>query len=305
MTFTRNAWATLMAVLTTLAVVAVLMFVPNNSATATGGSEPCVPTPASTAVVVVTPAIPATEGTPEIPAVTEEQTVEGTPDLWWNWSPNHQQGPFEGPPAFPIDSRGTWQGPHENGGPSQDTYGTFQQGNGHGSWFHREQGTPDTTVTVEVTPAVPAVPGTPAVPAVTDTVVTPEVVCETTTPTPTDTPTVTPTVPIETVTITPSVPTETATVTPPVVTETVVPPVATETVPGDTDTVTETPEPTKTPVSAPDKDKAEPKPEPVYLIECVDGVFVTTVNGEVVSENGSCVERDENDEPVTFSETGL
>jgi hypothetical protein len=68
-----------------------------------------------------------------------------------------------------VDERGTWQGPHENGGPSQDTFGTFQQGGGHGSWFHREHGTPgvdawdetivdepayDEVVTVIDTPAV-------------------------------------------------------------------------------------------------------------------------------------------------------
>lgn len=105
-----------------------------NSAQATA-TDDCVPSDAWTETI-------------EHPAVTHEETVEGTPDLWWNWSPNHQQGPFDGPPAFPVDERGTWQGPHENGGPSPDTYGTFQQGNGHGSWFHREHGTPDTVTTV-------------------------------------------------------------------------------------------------------------------------------------------------------------
>jgi hypothetical protein len=74
--------------------------------------------------------------------VVHHDAVPAGPDLWWNWSPNHHQGPFDGPPAFPVDARGTWQGPHENGGPSQDTYGTFQQGEGHGSWFHRDHGTP-------------------------------------------------------------------------------------------------------------------------------------------------------------------
>lgn len=92
------------------------------------------------------------------PAVTHEETITvvdeeawtetipGTPDLWWNFSPNDHSGPFDGPPSFPDDDRGTWQGPHESGGPSEGTYGTFQQGNGHGSWFHREQGTPEQTI---------------------------------------------------------------------------------------------------------------------------------------------------------------
>lgn len=135
--------------------------------------EPCVPSPA----------VPAVPGTPEIPPVTETVVVPGTPDLWWNWSPNKDQGPFEGPPAFPVDPRGTWQGPHENGGPSEGTYGTFQQGNGNGDWFHREQSTPETTTTVVITPGVPATPGTPEIPAV----VCPETPSEE--PTPTDEPT--------------------------------------------------------------------------------------------------------------------
>lgn len=75
-----------------------------------------------------------------------DDVVEGEPSKWWNWSPNKDQGPFDGPPAFPTDERGTWQGPHTEGGPGQDQVGTFQQGNGHGSWFHREAGTPDTVI---------------------------------------------------------------------------------------------------------------------------------------------------------------
>lgn len=72
--------------------------------------------------------------------------VPGTPSQWWNWSPNHQQGPFDGPPAFPTDPRGTWQGPHTNGGPDgEGTFNTSNNDNGRASWFHREPGTPDTT----------------------------------------------------------------------------------------------------------------------------------------------------------------
>lgn len=82
----------------------------------------------------------------EHPAVTHEETVPGA---WWNFSPNHQQGPFEGPPSFPTDERGEWQGPHKEGGPSQELTGTFQQGNGHGSWFHREEPTVVTVIDEE------------------------------------------------------------------------------------------------------------------------------------------------------------
>lgn len=73
------------------------------------------------------------------------EAVPAGPDLWWNWSPNNTQGPQDYEPAFPVDERGTWQGPHENGGPDQDTYGTFNSSNensGNSSWFHREHGTP-------------------------------------------------------------------------------------------------------------------------------------------------------------------
>lgn len=73
------------------------------------------------------------------------------PDLWWNFSPNNSQQVFIGAPSWPTDSRGTWQGPHENGGPQQDEFGTFANGNPFkgGNWFHREHG-------ALVTPAVPA-----------------------------------------------------------------------------------------------------------------------------------------------------
>jgi hypothetical protein len=72
---------------------------------------------------------------------------EGTPagpDLWWNWSPNHSTGPQDYTPSFPDDDRGTWQGPHENGGPMADTYGTFETSDGNSPFFHREHGTPGT-----------------------------------------------------------------------------------------------------------------------------------------------------------------
>lgn len=72
---------------------------------------------------------------------TKTRTPAG-PDLWWNWSPNDTQGPQDYVPDWPTDDRGTWQGPHENGGPMQDTYGTFQTGGGNSPFFHREHGTP-------------------------------------------------------------------------------------------------------------------------------------------------------------------
>lgn len=77
--------------------------------------------------------------------IVHHDAVPAGPDLWWNWSPNDTHGPQDYEPAFPVDERGTWQGPHENGGPDQDTYGTFNVSNehsGNSSWFHREHGTP-------------------------------------------------------------------------------------------------------------------------------------------------------------------
>jgi len=64
------------------------------------------------------------------------------PDLWWNFSPNNTHTTFHGPALWPTDSRGTWQGPHENGGPQQDEFGTFANGNpdNGGNWFHRDHG---------------------------------------------------------------------------------------------------------------------------------------------------------------------
>jgi hypothetical protein len=263
---TKNAKVALAAVVVIVLVVALVLF-PFGKGNATG-SDTCVPSPETTQTVVITPEVPAVPGTPEVPAVTQtihHDAVVG-PDLWWNWSPNKEQGPFDGPPSFPTDSRGTWEGPHENGGPSQDTYGTFQQGNGNGSWFHREHGvviTPAFDETVVITPAIPATPGTPAIPAVTQQVVTPAVTCDT----PSETPTVTPTTPNEN--------------------------------PQGPETPVSNPQPPKPPKTTP------APPKDVQVIECVDGVWVTTVNGEVISESGTC-ERDEtNNTPQTFSETGL
>jgi len=73
-------------------------------------------------------------------AVTHVVHHDAVPGPWWNWAPNDNRGPFEGTPLFPSDDRGTWEGPHTVGGPSQDLTGTFQQGEGNAPWFHREAG---------------------------------------------------------------------------------------------------------------------------------------------------------------------
>ena len=97
---------------------------------AASGDEPCVPQAAYTETI-------------NHPAVTHTVHHEATPSLWWNWSPNDNKGPQDFEPAFPVDARGTWQGPHVNGGPEQGRYGTFNasnEGHGNSSWFHREPG---------------------------------------------------------------------------------------------------------------------------------------------------------------------
>jgi hypothetical protein len=83
----------------------------------------------------------------EHPAVGEPTVTIDNPDYqpgtdasttWWNFAPNKDQGPLEGAPLFPLDERGTWEGPHTEGGPGQDQEGVYQQGGGYGSWFYRE-----------------------------------------------------------------------------------------------------------------------------------------------------------------------
>jgi LPXTG-motif cell wall-anchored protein len=128
-----------------------------SAASATYSHEACVPSAGIDAydeTVVVTPqqtihhpAVPETFTTVHHDAVTHE--VEGDAP-WWNWSPNKYQGPFDGPPSFPTDERGTWTKHDNGGGPEQGTFGTFNTSNndnGRASWFHREHG--EVTVVVD------------------------------------------------------------------------------------------------------------------------------------------------------------
>lgn len=78
-----------------------------------------------------------------------------------------------------------------DGGPSQGTYGVFQQGNGNGSWFVRVAGTPDTVIHhdavthEEPNPLFPCAPPPPPPPP-------PPVDCEPDCPPPTEPPPTTP-----------------------------------------------------------------------------------------------------------------
>ncbi len=303
--------------LAALAVAAVLV-VSGGTATAVATSASasdsrdttCVPSPETTEVVVITPAIPATPGTPAIPAVPGTDPVYDTvvvtpaieaqhyslkgnsgldkgevpptpdenPDIW-------QANTTQEPAGHLISTSGPDGGPYSGTGLHFASHGP--EGEGKRDWFYFQPAIPEVTEQVLITPgtpgtpAVPAVPGTPEVPAVTETIVHPAVVCP-------ETPTETPTTPTET----PEVPTDEPTVTPEVPTETPTPEVPEE----------ETPE-EETPVKPP---KSQPQPpKDVQVIACVDGVWTTQVNGETISESGSCVETPENTEFQTFSETGL
>lgn len=222
----------------------------------------------------------------------------------WTWHPGKNwEEPADGlGPYWPDTTKpGHWSpnnGNH-NGHPQPGTDGVNSRGNyfmsrgssGIGDWFHWEASTEPVMDTDfiwqkqvrEVVPAGQEESHTDYQWEKFTRTFTPAVECP-------ETPTETPTVPTET----PTVPTETPTV-----------PTETPEVPDETTPVTpeETPTPEDTPEDTPESTPQPPKDKQV--IECVDGVFVTTVNGEVISESGSCVERDENETPVTFSETGL
>lgn len=132
-----------------VAVVVTFMSAPAHAA----GDKPCVPHDAYTETIhhdavthiVHHDAVTHVVHHDAVTHIVHHDAVAAGPDLWWNWSPNHTQEPQDYTPEFPVDVRGTWQGPHENGGPDQDTYGTFNASNensGNSSWFHREHGTP-------------------------------------------------------------------------------------------------------------------------------------------------------------------
>lgn len=61
-------------------------------------------------------------------------------EVWANFSPDRQQGPFTGPPAFPSDTRGTWH-LHSNipgGHAGPDGVYSTSDAQGRASWFYRK-----------------------------------------------------------------------------------------------------------------------------------------------------------------------
>jgi hypothetical protein len=100
-------------------------------------------TPANAADPACTPAAAYTEtiNHPAETHVVHHDAVAAVPEKWYNFAPN-ERGQFDGTPNWPTDDNGVWEAlpGHANGGPG-DQFGTFQQGEGSGSWFHREPGT--------------------------------------------------------------------------------------------------------------------------------------------------------------------
>lgn len=91
--------------------------------------------------------------------VVHHDAVAATVGDWWNFSPNDNNAPLDGEPAWPVDVRGTWQGPHTDGGPVPDAEGTYNTSNdnsGHASWFHREAGVTGVAASDETVIDVPS-----------------------------------------------------------------------------------------------------------------------------------------------------
>lgn len=210
--------------------------------------------------------------TPHEGCTPSEPWAEQIFDHWQRYS--WTGGPHESndPPPFPSSD---WQ-PNVQGDPHgvgvSGAYYRSHGGSGKGDWFYLEA----VSVTVQH-------PGKECPPPTEE-------------PTPKETPT--PTVPP--VTETPTVPPVTETPTVPPTTETPVP----------TPPVTETPVPpvpptTETPVPTPPKNNPPKDNPPPWLIECVDGVWVTTQGEKVISRSGTCDDDNSPPAPVQFTETGM
>lgn len=66
---------------------------------------------------------------------------EEVPEIWANFSPDHQEGPFTGPPSWPTDERGTWHLHDKIPGGHEGPDGVYQRdnpGQGNGDWFFRQ-----------------------------------------------------------------------------------------------------------------------------------------------------------------------
>ena len=151
------------------------------ASTPSSADQSCVPSAAWTETIPH-PAVSHTESVVVVDQEAWTETVPAIAELWQNFSPNKDQGPFEGPPTWPEDPRGTWNHilkpiPPGHAGPD----GVYQNGEGNGSWFYRRAGVPEQVI------EHPAVTHEEQVEVVdqaawTETVQHPAVVCEVTQP---------------------------------------------------------------------------------------------------------------------------
>lgn len=112
-------------------------------ARAAEGDEPCVPADAWTETIEH-PAVTHVVHHDEVSHTVHIIDVEATPEVWANFSPNREQGPFEGPPSFPTDERGTWQMHDKIPGGHEGDDGVYQRdnpGSGRADWFYRHNAT--------------------------------------------------------------------------------------------------------------------------------------------------------------------
>lgn len=149
--------------------------------TPSSADETCVPSQAWTETIQH-PAVSHTETVVVVDQEAWTETIPAVAELWMNFSPNQDQGPFEGPPAWPDDPRGTWEHIDKPIPPGQEgPDGVYQNGQGNGSWFYRRAAVPEQVI------EHPAVTHEEQVEVVdqaawTETVEHPAVVCEVTPP---------------------------------------------------------------------------------------------------------------------------
>lgn len=74
------------------------------------------------------------------------ETVPAQAAVWANFSPNDNRAPFNGPPTWPTDARGTWSIRGDLPGGHVGPDGVYQQGSGHGSWFYRKAAVAETII---------------------------------------------------------------------------------------------------------------------------------------------------------------
>jgi LPXTG-motif cell wall-anchored protein len=96
--------------------------------------------------VIDVPAQDAVEEVSHMEKVIDVPAQPAVAEVWANFSPNKDQGPFEGPPSFPTDERGTWHlhdkvpGGHAN--EPEGVYNRSNANNGRSSWFYKKTGSP-------------------------------------------------------------------------------------------------------------------------------------------------------------------